>query len=242
MEGQSTWLTWAYVSKKSGGKAEIAPETIEQLTKTLGSDSAEFPVFTKAPLYMRESLVFPYNEGLKFQDAVYRKLGRGGFDEVFTRPPASTQQILHPDTYLQARKPLEPEAPSIEKAVGKKAAKEYRVLAEGSLGEFDFSMLLRQYVDEKLGSDAASHWRGGSYRVYESKRDQHPVLTFTSEWDSNESAQKFCELYQRVMKGKWKSMESDPVRDGGVLQGRGDNGKFGLRCTGTIVESMEGLR
>src|SRR5580698_484658 len=57
MEGQATWLTWAYVSKRNGGKAEVAPEMIEELTKTLGADGADFPVFTNAPLYMRESLV-----------------------------------------------------------------------------------------------------------------------------------------------------------------------------------------
>jgi hypothetical protein len=233
MEGQATWLTWAYVSKRNGGKAEISQEMIEQLTKTLGADSSDFPVFTKAPLYMRESLVFPYNEGLKFQDAVFRKMGRAGFDQVFSRPPASTQQILHPETYIEEKKPTEPDPPELDK----KIAKEYRVLADGSLGEFDFSMLLRQYVDEKEGAEAASHWRGGSYRVYESKRDRHPILTFKAEWDSDASAQKFCDLYQRVMKGKWKKMEM-----GAGGEGIGDNGKFRLACTGATVESIEGLR
>src|SRR5579871_6273973 len=137
MEGQATWLTWAYVSKGNGGKAEVPGELIDQLTRSLGSDSTEFPVFTKAPLYMKESLVFPYNEGLRFQEAVYRKMGRAGFDQVFARAPESTQQILHPDAYLAGKKPVELEAASIESAVGKKDAKQFRLLADGTLGEFD---------------------------------------------------------------------------------------------------------
>ncbi len=245
MEGQATWLTWAYVSKRNGGKAEVSADLIDQLTKTLGSDSPEFPVFTKAPLYMRESLTFPYNEGLRFQDAVYRKLGRAAFDQVFERAPASTQQILHPETYLEDKKPSEPEAPDLEKAIGKDAAKEYRVLADGSLGEFDFSMLLRQYVDEKQGIEAASHWRGGAYKVYESKRDRHTVLTFKSEWDSPIAAQRFAELYEKVMKGRWKRMDgivSQAMGAASQLTGTGDSGKFRLTCAGASVESVEGLR
>jgi hypothetical protein len=243
MEGQATWLTWAYVSKRNGGKAEVAQDLINELTKTLGSDSAEFPVFTKAPLYMRESLVFPYNEGLKFQDAVYRKLGRAGFDQVFSRAPASTQEILHPDAYFADKKPTEPDPPPLESAIGKKSARDYRVLADGSLGEFDFSVLLRQYVDEKEAAETASHWRGGSYRVYESKRDQHPILTFKSDWDSAESARKFCTLYQAVMKGRWKKMGVESLREApDIVAGTGDNGQFRLKCGGSTVESVEGMR
>jgi hypothetical protein len=210
MEGQATWLTWAYVSKRSGGKAEIAPQMIEELTKTLGADGADFPVFTKSPLYMRESLVFPYNAGLRFQDAVFRKLGREGFDTVFTRPPASTQQIMHPDAYLADKKPSEPDPPSIELFVGKKRAKDFHVLGDGSLGEFDHSVLLRQYVGEKEGAQAASHWHGASYRLYEDKREKYPVVTYVSEWDSPAAAREFFKLYQRVMKGRWKKREVGP--------------------------------
>ena len=241
MEGQATWLTWAYVAKRNGGKAEVPSELIDQLTRSVGSDSTEFPVFTKAPLYMKESLVFPYNEGLRFQDAVFRKTGREGFDQVFTRAPESTQQILHPDSYLAGKKPVDVEPPSIQSAVGKKDAKRFHLLTEGTLGEFDFSMLLRQYVSEKEGAAAASHWRGGAYRVYESKNEKYPVLTFKSEWDSPESATKFCELYQRVMKGRWKKIQVERTGPE-VFTGSGDSGKFRLRCVGATVESVEGLR
>ncbi len=46
MEGQATWLTWAYVAKRNGGKAEVPQAMIDQLTKSSGADGNEFPVFT----------------------------------------------------------------------------------------------------------------------------------------------------------------------------------------------------
>ena len=234
MEGQATWLTWAYVSKRNGGKAEVAPDMIEKLTDNSSAGSSDFPVFSKEPLYLRESLVFPYDEGMKFQDAVYRKLGKKSFDEIFNRPPLSTQQILHPETYIENEKPEDPEPASLDK-------KQFRVVNDGSVGEFDHSMLLRQFVGEKEGRAAASHWRGGAFRLYEHKHDKYPVLTYASEWSTPEAARHFFTLYQRVMKGKWKEMKvSEHTAD--HVFGAGDSGKFELRVSGTSVTSTEGLR
>ncbi len=207
MEGQATWLSWAYVSKHNGGKGEVPKSVINELTHSTGADGSDFPVFSKAPLYVRESLVFPYDEGLRFQDAVFHKLGRPGFDQLFTHPPLSTQQILHPEAYFDNKKPTDPDPPTAAQTFGKDAG-HFRDLVEGSLGEFDHSVLFRQYLNEKEGVEAASHWRGGSYRLYENKRDKYPVLSYVSEWDSPESAQAAFRMYQpgsRKRSGrKWK--------------------------------------
>ena len=236
MEGQATWLTWAYVSRRNGGKGEVPQEMLERLTSSVGAAGTDYPVFTNAPLYLRESLVFPYNQGMRFQDTLFHKLGRESFDLVFTRPPLSTQQILHPQTYLDNQKPTEPDPPST--GVDKK---HFRVLVEGTLGEFDHSVLLRQYVNEKEGTQAASHWRGASYRLYEHKREKYPVLTYSSEWNSPQAARAFFALYQRVLKGKWKKYEV-AERSPEKISGQGDSGRFQLWLSGSMVQSIEGLR
>ena len=241
MEGQATWLTWAYMSEHNGGKAEVAPELMDQLTRSVGADGEDFPVFTNAPLYMKESLVFPYNEGLKFQDAIYHKLGRAAFDQVFHRAPDSTQQILHPKAYFDQQEPVEVAPPALQMFLGRKEAKQFRLLLEGSLGEFDHSVLLRQYVNTKLGAEAASHWRGGSFRLFENKSEKFPVITYASDWDSPESAHRFFELYQRVMKGRSKRMEVEH-RDAEKITGSGDHGRFQVWVSGTKVQSIEGMR
>jgi transcriptional regulator of met regulon len=235
MEGQATWLTWAYVSKRNGGKGEVSEEMIVKLTDNANAGDPEFPVFAKEPLYLRDTLVFPYDEGMKFQDAVYRKLGPKAFDEVFTRAPRSTQQILHPETYIEDEKPEDPETPKLEKP------REFRLLNDGSVGEFDHSMLLRQYIGEKEGRETAAGWRGGSFRLYENKRDKYNVLAYASQWASPDAARAFFTAYQRVMKGKWKAMtvtESTPAH----VYGTGDSGKFQLKLAGTGVTFTEGLR
>jgi hypothetical protein len=239
MEGQATWLTWAYVASREGGKAEVPPALLDSLAKA-AAGSSQMPVYAQAPLYFRESLVFPYTEGLRFQDAVFRKLGQAGFEQVFDRPPLSTQNILHPDTYLNKSAPSTVKVPELREAIGKQA-REFRELNDGDLGEFDISVMLRQYTDEKEGAEAAQHLRGAAFRLYESKKDKLPLLACVTEWDSAESARRYFELYQRVLKGKWKHMEvSRSSAD--LYSGTGDSGKFEVHLLGSTVQDLEGLR
>jgi hypothetical protein len=237
MEGQATWLSWAYLFWTQNGRGEIPANRLDELANSAG---AEGPVYSSAPLYIRESLVFPYNQGILFQDAVFRRLGRGAFDEVFNHPPASTQQILHPDTYFSKLAPDMTDAPTLEAALGKPAAKQFRELAEGVLGEFDVSALLRQYTEERAGAAEATHFRGGSYRVYENKRDKRPVLTFVVDCDTPEAAQTFLALYRQVLKGKWKKLDVS-AQTATEIDGSGDSGKFQVRIKGNAVQSLEGL-
>ena len=81
---------------------------LELMTESIQTSAAEYPVFSKAPLYIRESLTFPYVSGMLFQNAVFEKLGRESFSEVFVHPPVSTQQILHPETIPGAHRARHP--------------------------------------------------------------------------------------------------------------------------------------
>lgn len=240
MEGQANWLTFAYLSYHDGGRPEIPATLLDQVASSAGANGPEFPVYTSAPLYIRESLVFPYNQGTRFQDAVYRKLGRRAFDEVFAHPPQSTQQIMHPEEYFGKIEPSMPDPPRLDPLLGKQA-REFRPLTDGALGEFDFSALLRQFVGDKEGADAAAHVRGGAFRLYEHKREGYPVLIYSSHWDSPAAARAYFNLYQRVLKAKWRKMDVDGDW-GEFVVGVGDSGKFQLRLVGSTVESVEGMR
>jgi hypothetical protein len=236
MEGQATWLMVAYLAKEGGGPPEIPPAVLEMMKKSVASSAAgEYPVFSQAPLYIRESLVFPYADGLEFQDAVFRKLGKDAFAEVFVHPPASSGQILHPQRYLAHAGLAIPDPPAA------RGAREFRKLADGTLGEFDFRVLLAQYTSADEGASAAEHLVGGSYELLEHKREKFPVLGVASTWDSPESAQKYFELYGRVMRGKWKKLEITSETPAQV-EGRGDSGYFRVWVDGVKVNQLEGWK
>jgi hypothetical protein len=232
MEGQASWLMSEVMARRAGQSLSSVPSLEEQVDRMAASAGGQYPEFDKSPLYIRETLLFPYGQGMLFQHAVYRKRGQAAFAEVFRNAPLSTQQILHPEKYFDRVAPTSPALPATPKG--------FSTITEGTIGEFDHAILLRQYVGEEQAREVAPHWRGGTYRVLERKADKRSVLAYASEWDSPEVARRFFELYRQVLKGKWKQMTlrgDVPNR----VEGAGDDGNFVLRLEGTVVTSLEGL-
>src|SRR5207248_10556144 len=67
----------------------------------------------QAPRVLRESLLFPYQEGLNWTRALYK---RGGWQEVsqaFQTLPRSTEQVMHPEKYFAHEAPVKVTLPDI---------------------------------------------------------------------------------------------------------------------------------
>jgi len=58
-------------------------------------------MYGKAPIYLREALLFPYTYGTDFVVAVMEKRGKqAAFAGVLEHPPLDTHQIMEPKAYL----------------------------------------------------------------------------------------------------------------------------------------------
>ncbi|MFB3778870.1 MAG: hypothetical protein ACE141_14725 [Bryobacteraceae bacterium] len=234
MEGQATWLMSEYLARRMGMSLKTSPAIAQFMSQQAGATGGQFPVFDRAPLYIRETLIFPYTKGMLFQHVLVEKEGTTGFTSIFTRPPVSTQQVLHPDKYFAGGKPAEPALARLASQGG------FRVLMGGSIGELDHSILLRQYAGPQAAEEVAPLWRGGAYRLLEHKKDRHTVLAYSSEWQDPAAARRFFELYRGVLKGKWKRLEITAERNG-YLAGRGDDGHFAMRLNGSTFASLQGM-
>lgn len=231
MEGQATWLMSEYMALRMGQSLETSPALVEAMSAP-GAAAGQFPVFDAAPLYIRETLMFPYTAGMRFQHAVVKREGRGAFAAVFRRPPVSTRQVLDPEEYFKGTAPASPGLPEFPD-------RGYRELAAGSFGQLDHAILLEQYAG-KPAAALAARLRGGRYEVREHRARRRVVLAYASEWESGAAAREFFGLYRRVLAGKWKRMAAateTPER----LEGEGDDGRFVVELRGAVVTSLEGL-
>ncbi len=232
MEGQATWLMSEWVVRQMGASLKKAPDMVESMSRLSAGSGSTFPVFESAPLYLKESLLFPYTKGFLFQHAVLMKLGDEGFSEVFRRPPVSSQQILHPEKYFDRTAPSTPKLPSVKW----KGSKE---LVYGTVGEFDHEIMLRQYTDAEQ-SQAAAAWRGAQFRIVENAERTQAALIYASEWEDEAAARRFFDLYKKVQLGKWKKLEV--ARDSeSEVTGRSEDGFFRTWLDGARVLSTEGL-
>jgi hypothetical protein len=186
--------------------------------------------FKKAPLLLKESLIFPYRKGYAF---CRRLTAQGDWDRVdhaFREPPRSTEQILHPEKYLAAL-PDEPVALTFG-AGDPLAPAEWSFAKENVLGEFSIEVLLRPQLGRAWSSRAAAGWDGDLYRVYRQKEKEprRAALIWVSAWDSPEEAEEFAAALaeqQRLVRNEKSAAVPEGVPAPVALWG-GANGLSGV--------------
>jgi len=112
-------------------------------------------------------------------------------------------------------------------------------LTEGSVGELDHEILLRQYI----GGDAAGlaeRWRGGSFQLFEHRKTKEVVLAYAVEWNETSDARRYFELYRRILAAKWETFHLTEKSEEAVA-GEGASGHFRVELIGKMVTSLEGL-
>jgi hypothetical protein len=234
MEGQATWMMSEYLARKAGGSLIDSPQAAAAMAGMSDEDKGQYPVFDNQPLYLKLTLVFPYTQGMLFQNAVIERDRQQAFAEVFQHPPVSSQQIIHPDKYFSNLLPAVPKLPDPH------LPRAYKGLVGGTLGELEHSILLEQYTTKERAAQLSPHWRGCSFELLENKKAARVVLLYVTEWDSEESAGQYFTAYREILTKKWKALKVESATDDAVI-GLGDDGRFELRRKGTTVTSVEGL-
>lgn len=234
VEGQASWLMLAYDLKQNGDPQAPTPDMLRSVADSSAESMAEYPVLKGSPLYVQQSLLFPYTAGILFFDAVYKKMGQAAFAEVFAHAPVDSAQVLHPERYFAHEKPATPDLPNLPFVSGSKE------ITEGSVGEFDHQMMLRQYIGEEKASALSPHVRGGQFKILGVGKEARPLLEYVSEWDSEEQSANFFSAYKKILQGKWKHCDVSASTET-LVAGTGDNGYFVSRRSDNRVSSVEGV-
>ena len=195
------------------------------------SGDTQYPVFSKAPLYIRRTLMFPYDEGQKLQHAIYLREGKSAFAKLFLQPPVSSSQVLHPDRYVNGISGAVPDLP--KRAAGTSS------LVTGTVGELDHRILLRQYIDRATADLLAPQLKGGAYRIEEARAGGRLTLTYVSDWQTAEAASLYFAAYGKVLRRKWKKVQPR-TETATEFAGCSEDGCFCVTLAGTKVLSREG--
>jgi hypothetical protein len=147
----------------------------EALAGVLGSAFSSGP---DLPPFLQAQLLFPYTSGMTFVQELRRRAG-GRWTLVDladrTRPPDSTEQVLHPDKYLRVEEPL-PVALGVNLGAG------WQRRASGVWGEWATS--------ELVGEQAAAGWGGDRYELWHGSAGD--VLVMRWRWDTRRDAREFA--------------------------------------------------
>lgn len=180
-EGDSQLAMAAYFGLEGGAPIGRTVRRLTDATKNvpIAALAKANQAGTLALARSQERLDFPYSEGMMFVSDLYRA---GGFDLVnaaFADPPTTTEQILHPQKYLEGEngRPIrEPKVPS-----------GWTGVVTDVLGELDTRIILARCLDKATSAKASEGWSGDRFGVFKPDAD-HVAMAWVSAWDTEADA------------------------------------------------------
>ena len=232
VEGDATVLMMQYTMRD--------PRRALALFRSMGNTSTE--QLDRAPRVLRETLMFPYEQGMLWATQVQRRGGWEAVSRAYTDLPQSTEQILHPEKYFAREAPVKDI--KWQDASGL-LGRGWRVTDHDVNGEWGYYLILDEFLKSKSDSlKAASGWGGDHYVLYEGPRPGDVLLAQYTQWDTEADAAEFFNAYVRRTSARYSTAgasqlaaETTPTRaawatsEGGVVIERS-----GLRVT--IVEGL----
>lgn len=233
LEGQASWVMTEWAMRQSD-KSLIGNKLLAIATASATRFEAEqFPVYRESPLYFRETLIFPYTDGLLFQHEMVERFGIEGLKRVFEQPPRTTQQIIQPELYLRGLDPDQPELPALKPPHG------YKRVYEGIFGQLDHRILLEHHLGSQDLGALLDQWRGSQFEILENRRNGRALLRYAVQWASAAAAREYYQLYRQVCERKWSGLELVDTADGNCA-GTASIGEVTLAVRGDTVLSVEG--
>jgi hypothetical protein len=219
-----------YILKPLGKSLVKDPEVLDVVRSQMNS-TEDSPVMARAPLLLSESMLFPYREGLSFEQDIWMDQGQtAAFAGALDRPPSSSWEIINPRVYEQKKIPAIPLLPNIHPLVDA----QYVPYDIGQIGELDVHIITELFGGDNASRDLTPAWDGGLYWAGQLRSATTPEeqastksigLFYLSVWKSADSAQVFSKLYAKNLGRKYSNVQlqatadlNAPASDGSVEQ------------------------
>jgi hypothetical protein len=248
IEGDATLAMAMYVASN--------PFRALAFLKSLGATGIATEELDKAPRALRETLLFPYQEGLNWTRALYKQGGWKDVSQAFTTLPQSTEQILHSDKYFAHEAPVKVTLPDIAPLLNKseppavaggpnRSIVSWKRIASDVNGEWGFYLILDQFLKSPVESRrAAAGWAGDRFAVYENTKGEVLYISLST-WDTENDAREFFDAYVKRTQLYPNAIALDPILDARALMAsksfRTSEGEVLIECRGPRVLVVDGV-
>ncbi len=233
LEGSATISMVDYLLRDTGKTTRDLPDFDPG---DMVGDVNDSPEFAKAPLVIRDEMLFPYTAGANFVLTLLKSWnGWPDIHKIFDTPPLSTAQIMHPDLYLHGVAPVKETMPPLAKIL----PKEWKQLDENVMGEFGFYSIFKQFLSDDRATDLSSAWAGDRYSILEHQPDKQSLLVMRIALKSDADAARFFGGYSETLEMK-DDMRTNLVRRPNYFSFDTPNGGAFIRCYGKECLIAEG--
>jgi len=216
VEGQAMVVYVDYVLKPVGRSLIDTPDLIYQMEEPAVKAVQDSQMLHDAPMILRESGSFSYNEGLIFEGELLHKGGRQmAFAGVFARPPRNSHEVLQPEAYINAEKLPPLGIPDMQQLLGA----DYDVFDSGGIGQLDVRAYLKQYGQRRNADEVSSSWQGGAYVTYHRKNKPNDAsastadlaLLYVSRWKTSQAAERYARFYASTVAQRYQTATAQAV-------------------------------
>ncbi len=130
------------------------------------------------------------------------KRGWEQVDRLFTDPPVSTEQVLHPEKWLAGETPDRLAWPPFEET---DLFDEWELIHEDSIGELTWRIIFAEFDLATAGEPAAAGWNGDRFAMFRSPDGKALLYLLYTSWDTDKDAVEFQDLYREVLALKYPS-------------------------------------
>jgi len=229
IEGDATLAMTIYMTKN--------PLVALAFIKSLGGQEIASEQFRRAPRALRESLLFPYEEGSAWATQLYKRGGWEMVSQAFTKLPQSSEQILHADKYFAYEAPQKLSLPEFKTMLGPA----WKRIDYDVNGEWGCYLVLDEFLNNQSESKQASAgWGGDRFALYETgKPDEYFIAQITA-WDTPTDAREFFDAYaKRTSKRYPDAKETKATED--RMEWQTGSGGVAMELRGSRVAIVEGV-
>jgi hypothetical protein len=211
LEGQAMAVYMDYTLKPAGRSLRTSPDVGDEDTDT----SDDSPVMARAPKLLQESLLFPYRDGLQFEQTLLKDKGEEyAFAGVLDEPPSSSYEIMNPRAYEKRKQVPLLRMPDIHPVLDAN----YEPYDIGVMGELDVKILTELFGGDAEAAILTPQWNGGLYYAAQAKSAKTPEekastasigLLYLSAWRSEVAAAEFAKMYGRELSVQYSGVERD---------------------------------
>lgn len=196
-EGDATIAGFAYLFRGTDDKfLELINQTVQDSIRVARS------TLTDAPEAVVEELLFQYYGGVSLVSRVLRDKGWSGVNLLYSMPPLSTEQILHPEKFFELPDP--PTRVGLKDLSGL-FGPDWREIENNVLGELMVQVLFRRFLAEAEAKRIAEGWDGDRFVAFQ--REKETAFVWATVWDSSRDAQEFLRGYQKILEKKYAGSE-----------------------------------
>src|ERR1700722_2771431 len=234
-EGTAIAAMIDYTVRDSNLSVRTLPDISMLILSGAISNMNNDPLLSKAPAVIRDSLLFPYLAGAGFsQQFLKAHSGWADLKLLFQNPPVSSQQILHPEKYLAAQKPVDVTLPDWKGIV----PDDWKVVDANVMGEFDLQEILKAFLGGDRATLLSPAWAGDRYAVFENAKKDTP-LVFRLALDNEDDAARFFGQYSEALELKYAT-RTQLYRRPNFFQFQTGTGGVFLRCVSSMCLVLEG--